>query len=239
MISIAAGTYNGAFQTSRNGTKKLPITLKGASPSKTILTNTGNGDGLRLVRASYWLLKDFSVTNAQRGIVLEYATNNNLVNLNVHHTNYTAIRIRYNSTDNQVLNSTISYTGLADSSNGEGVYNGQSSNQWSPGMPDYSKRNTIAYNFFGPYVLSESMDIKEGSSDIVFKYNVINDTGMGNTSYSRSWVSVKGTNCQIVNNRGANSVYSGFTVSNKEKKIINLVPRWIRTTNLSVNSRTR
>jgi parallel beta-helix repeat protein len=103
----------------------MPITLKGASPSKTIHTNKANGDGLRLISASYWLLKDFSVTNARRGIVLEYATNNNLTNLNVHHTNYIAIRIQYNSTDNQVLNSTISYTGLADSSNGEGVYNGR------------------------------------------------------------------------------------------------------------------
>lgn len=210
IIQMSSGTYDGSFETSRNGTKSMPIKLKGSS--LTILTNTAGGDGFRLLNASYWILQGFTVANTQRGIILEYSRNNILTNLNVHHTMYSAIRIRFNSTDNIVQNSTISFTGLTDSSNGEGVYNGQSSNLWLPGRPDFSNRNTIMFNYFGPNVASESMDIKEGSDGIVFKNNLINGTGMRNASYSRSWVSVKGTNCQIMNNRGVYSVYSGFTV---------------------------
>ena len=211
IITLGSGTYDGTFQTSLNGTKANPITLKGSS--STILTNTAGGDGLHLLSASFWILKGFTVTNAHRGIILEYSTNNILTNLYVHHTANAAIHMRFNSTDNIVQNSTISFTGLADSSNGEGVYNGQSSNLWPIGKPDHSNRNTIVFNYFGPNVASESTDIKEGSVGIVFKNNFINGTGAGNTSFSRSWVSVKGTNCQIVNNRGIFSVYSGFTVS--------------------------
>ena len=56
-----------------------------------------------------------------------------------------------------------SYTGRKDTSNGEGVYIGASKQFWIDNFtgPDRSSRNTIANNIIGPYVVSESVDIKE------------------------------------------------------------------------------
>ena len=63
--------------------------------------------------------------------------------------------------------------------------------------PDRSSRNTISNNHFGPYVRSESIDIKEGVDNILVENNYIDGTGMENENYSKTWVSVKGFNCTI------------------------------------------
>jgi hypothetical protein len=92
---------------------------------------------------------------------------------------------------------------------------GASMNFWIDGKtgPDRSSRNTISNNHFGPYVSSESIDIKEGVDNIVVENNYIDGTGMDDKNYSQTWVSVKGFNCTIQNNYGKTSVLDGFTVS--------------------------
>ena len=94
-----------------------------------------------------------------------------LKNLNIHHIGHAAIRIRRNSTFNTVQYSTISYTGLEQPENGEGIYVGASVSNWDKNkitgllMPDLSNNNKIINNYFGPFVSSESVDIKEGSNE--------------------------------------------------------------------------
>jgi len=67
-----------------------------------------------MYNVSYWILDGFTLTNALQGIVLDYSKNNILTNLYVHHTGIEAVHIRFNSTDNIIQNSTISYTGRTD-----------------------------------------------------------------------------------------------------------------------------
>ena len=79
-------------------------------------------------------------------------------------------------------------------------------------MPDLSNNNNIINNYFGPFVSSESVDIKEGTSGIVVQNNTINGTGMSDKNFSKSWVSVKGSNCLVKSNIGTFSVRDGFSV---------------------------
>ena len=87
-------------------------------------------------------------------------------------------------------------------------------NFWIDGKTgaDRSSRNTISNNHFGPYVSSESVDIKEGVDNIIVENNYIDGSGMYDTNYSQTWVSVKGFNCTIKNNYGKSSVLDGFSV---------------------------
>lgn len=176
-----------------------------------ILTNP-NGDGFTLNGSSWWVLDGFSITNVHRAIILDYSTNIILSNLDVHHTKNAAIKFRNNSTDNLLTNSSISYTGLVAPENGEAVYVGASMSLWLENKPDMSNRNRIVNNSFGPYVSSECVDIKEGNANILVENNFINGHGMDDKNYSQTWISVKGTECTISNNRGVSSVLDGFTV---------------------------
>ena len=79
--------------------------------------------------------------------------------------------------------------------------------------PDRSSRNTISNNHFGPFVRSESVDIKEAVDSVVVDSNYINGTGMVDKNKSKAWISVKGFNCTIMNNYGVFSVLDGIAVS--------------------------
>ena len=151
--------------------------------------------------------------NVTRAVILDYSSNILIKNLDISYTNNAAIKIRYNSTSNIVQNSTISYTGRSDPANGEGIYIGASINFWEERGPDCSSDNQVLSNHFGPYVSSESVDIKEGVERILVQDNVIDGKGMQDDNYSNTWISVKGSKCIIKGNYGKSSVLDGFTVS--------------------------
>ncbi len=149
-----------------------------------------------------------------RAILLDYASNNLLTNLDIHHTEHAAVKFRNNSTDNTIQNSTISYTGLLAPENGEAIYVGASYSHWIDNHtgPDKSSRNKIISNYFGPNVSSESVDVKEGTEYTIIENNYINGTGMADENYALSWISVKGTKALVQNNYGIYSVLDGFSV---------------------------
>jgi hypothetical protein len=87
VITLAAGTYDGAFFGTASGTASAPITLTG--PKTAILSDTKNGCdpnvpsgrsvtycgfGLHLNKASFWKLTGFSVKSVNKGIVLDTVT---------------------------------------------------------------------------------------------------------------------------------------------------------------------
>ena len=82
---------------------------------------------------------------------------------------------------------------------------------------DFTKNLRIRYNYFGPNVRGESIDIKESASNIIVEMNYFNGAGMvplkENGSQSQAWVAVKGYNCTIQNNYGVGSVLDGFIVN--------------------------
>jgi len=214
-IKLADGLYSQkvSFKPKISGTSKNPITLKGTR--KAILTAQNITDAIYLNNVKYWILDGFTVQFSLRGILLDYATNNILQNLNISFIQNSGIRIRSNSTDNLVQNCTISQTGLANPGNGEGIYIANKRYTWNETgvlKIDRSSRNRIRYNYFGPYVRSESVDIKESGDNIIVEMNYFNGTGMAAEAISQAWVAVKGFNCTIQNNLGVGSVLDGFIV---------------------------
>lgn len=215
-IQLADGIYSSSisFKPKNNGTITKRITLKGSK--KAILTAQNLTDALYLNKVNYWVLDGFTVQFSLRGILLDYSTNNILQNLNIGFIQNSAIRIRSNSTDNLVQNCTISQTGLASPGNGEGIYIANKRYTWNETgilKIDRSSRNRIRYNYFGPYVRSESVDIKESADNIIVEMNYFNGFGMAPDAISQAWVAVKGFNCTIQNNYGISSVLDGYVVS--------------------------
>jgi hypothetical protein len=103
---------------------------------------------------------------------LDFSRHIILNSLNISYTDNAAVKFRYNSSCNQIKNSNISYTGRLDPANGEAVYIGASKKFWAVRGPDFSNNNKVRNNHFGPFISSESVDIKEGVEGAIVENNV-------------------------------------------------------------------
>lgn len=209
VIELAAGTYIGNFVAATSGTSDAPITLCGSRDS--ILDGGGWDDGyvLHLDGASYWHLTGFTVTNGQKGVMADGTVGSVIQGLTVFHTGDEAVHLRRASTDNQVLGNTISDTGLRKPKFGEGIYIGTAESNWcdvSACQPDNSDRNLIEGNTISG-TTSESIDVKEGTSDGVIRGNSFDGSSI---SGADSWVDIKGNDWLIEGNSGVNSPGDGF-----------------------------
>jgi hypothetical protein len=87
-----------------------------------------------------------------------------------------AIHVKINSTHNIVQNNLVQNTGLNPGRGGfgEGIYIGTSVNN---GVNDFSDYNTLRYNWLGPNVTAEGMDIKEFTTGTInYKKIYINNS---------------------------------------------------------------
>jgi hypothetical protein len=211
-IVLADGTYVGVFKALKDGTASQPITLEGSS--RAILQGNGVGSGYNLnLQGDYWVLRGFTATTAQKGIVLDGANHNLLDGLTVKNIGMEAIHFRAFSSYNTVQNSTITDTGVSNASYGEGVYIGSANSNWSSisgGLPDRSDYNRVLGNTIGPNVRAEHVDIKEGTTGGEVSGNTFDGTGLSGANAADSWVDVKGNGYRIANNRGTTSLMDGF-----------------------------
>ncbi|MDX6281563.1 MAG: hypothetical protein QOH03_2634, partial [Kribbellaceae bacterium] len=129
-IALEDGTYTGKFVAQASGTSAQPIWLCGGAGA--VL----DGDGIKggyvfhLNKAKYWRLVGFTVTNGQKGVMADTTVGSVVQGLTVHDIGDEAIHLRANSTDNVVLNNTISKTGQRRDKFGEGVYIGSAVSNW-------------------------------------------------------------------------------------------------------------
>lgn len=206
-IQLADGTYSGRFVTTRSGTSSQKITLQGSRNA--ILNGGSNSSGYGFnLKASYWRLIGFTVTNSQKGIVLDGASNNLLDDVYVHHVGQEAVHFRAFSSNNTIQNSLITDTGLQTSDYGEGIYLGTAESNWdtiSGGNPDTSNNNKVLYNHIGPNVTAEHIDIKEGTTGGTITGNYFDGNGISGDHFADSWVDVKGNNYLLNNNIGQNT----------------------------------
>jgi hypothetical protein len=209
VIHLADGVYIGNFTATGDGSADQPITVCGTD--KSILDGADVEDGyvLHLEQASYWVLDGFAVRNGQKGVMVDETTNSILRNLTVSHIGDEAIHLRSFSTDNKVIGNSITDTGLRKPKFGEGIYIGTAESNWcdiSNCEPDRSDRNEIADNTISG-TTSESVDIKEGTSDGVLRNNTFDGSAI---EAADSWVDVKGRGWTIAENSGTNSPEDGF-----------------------------
>ena len=211
-IVLADGTYQGVFKALNNGTASQPIVLEGSANA--ILKGNGVASGYNLnLLGDYWVLRGFTATTAQKGIVLDGANHNLLEGLTVKNIGMEAIHFRAFSSYNTVQNSAITDTGVSNASYGEGVYIGSAHSNWgsiSGGQPDKSDYNRVLNNKIGPNVRAEHVDIKEGTTGGEVSGNTFDGTGLSGENAADSWVDAKGNNYRITHNRGTYSLLDGF-----------------------------
>jgi hypothetical protein len=213
-IQLAAGTYTGQFSPTISGTAAAPITLTG--PSTAILSGYNVDSGYAVhVEASYWILSGFSVTTAQKGVVLDGADHDVLNGLHVSNIGDEGIHLRAFSSDDLVENSTVGNTGLYQAGYGEGIYIGSAQSNWgtySGGQPDTSNDNVIENNTLGPGITAENIDVKEGTTGGTIEGNSFNATGEAGANSAVAWVDVKGNGYTVTGNTGIDAYQQGFLV---------------------------
>lgn len=208
-IELAGGTYLGNFGAGTDGTAEAPIALCGSRGA--VLDGDGwerSGYALWL-QGDSWTVSGITVTNAQKGVMLDGASNVVLDNIEVHTVGREAVHFRTNSSDNVIQRSDIHDTGLDNEKFGEGVYLGSAVSNWpryTEGEPDRSDRNQV----FGNRIwntTAESVDVKEGTEGGLVEGNVFDGSLL---SGADSWVDVKGNGYVVRGNTGTNSPQDGF-----------------------------
>lgn len=227
-ISLAAGTYDGAFYATSSGTATAPITLTG--PGTAVLSNSAGrcdpnvpakpsgvsycGYGLHLNRVSYWRLTGFAVTRSAKGIVLDGSSHNVIDGVQVYGIGDEGVHFRTSSSDNVLQNAAVHDTGRSQPGFGEGLYFGSAQSNWSRygendgSGPDRSDRNQARNNHFGPNVTAEHIDIKEGTTGGSVTGNTFDARGISGVHFADSWIDVKGSGYTLTGNHGS---YSGGT----------------------------
>ncbi|WP_159602247.1 right-handed parallel beta-helix repeat-containing protein [Agromyces humi] len=209
VIGLAPGQYVGEFTASVDGEPETPITLCGTPES--VLDGDGIKKGyvVHLDHVANWVLQGFAVQNGQKGVMADGTTKSVIRGLQVSGIGDEAIHLRAASSDNLVIGNAISDTGLRKPKFGEGIYIGTAESNWcdiSDCDPDPSDRNVIEGNTISR-TTSESVDIKEGTSDGILRGNTFDGAALVEAD---SWVDVKGNDWVIEGNTGANSAADGF-----------------------------
>jgi hypothetical protein len=208
-IQIEDGTYHGNFTAAGSGTAAKPIYLCGSRSA--ILQGEGFKGGyvLHFDQAAHWRVAGFTVTDGQKGVMVDTGQDIALQGLLVQNIGDEAVHLRRNSTGNVVRGLTIRNTGNRRDKFGEGIYIGTAKSNWSSitgGQPDHSDRNFILNNAISQ-TTAESVDIKEGTSDGVLAGNTFDGSSL---SGADSWVDVKGNGWLIAGNHGQHSPKDGF-----------------------------
>lgn len=214
-IVMTPGTYLGKFVAAPSGTSSQPITLTG--PATAVLTRGSITSGYGLhVTGSNWRLTGFSVSVAQKGIVLDRSSNTVIEGVDVGMIGQEAIHVRTNSVDVIIRNSRVHDTGLSTASYGEGIYVGSAMSNWSSIMgssstPDRSDRVLIENNVI-LNTTAEAIDIKEGTTGGTVRGNSFTHAGHSGANYADSWVDIKGNGYLLEANSGSGTLLDAFQV---------------------------
>lgn len=217
-IALDPGTYTGLFVTSVDGTSSAPVWLCGPSTAVLDGGSITGGYGLHLNGASWWHVQGFSVTNGQKGVIVDAADHVTVEGLTVHDVGDEAIHLRTNTVDSLVTGNTIYGTGLRRDTFGEAVYVGSSDANWgvlTGGQPDRSDRNVVSYNTIWD-VSAEAVDVKEGTTGGQVIGNVMDGELLAHSGITDrfkdadSWVDIKGNDYLISGNTGVHSLLTGY-----------------------------
>ena len=171
-----------------------------------------NGYGLHIT-GSYVGVWGLTVSNAQKGIVIDGGDFVQIDFVEVHTIGDEAIHFRGTATDGVVQDSLVHHTGLRRDKFGEGIYVGSAVSNWGKitnGEPDKSDRIAILRNRIWD-TTAESIDLKEGTSDGRVEFNSFDGSRLIGAD---SWVDVKGNNYLVQGNVGVTSPEDGFQTHN-------------------------
>lgn len=216
-IRMADGTYAGMFVSATPGTAQAPVVICGSSAAVIDSGDPDVGYAFYVQNAPYTSIYGVTVTDAQKGIVLDASPHAVIDGVTVHNTGDEAVHFRRATSDSVISNSWIYDTGRLVAKYGEGVYVGSAKSNWctyTDCNPDQSDRVSVLNNRIGPGVTAEEVDVKEGTTGGLVQGNTLDGSGMvAVTGGATSWVDVKGNNWQVTRNTGLFSLRHGFTDS--------------------------
>ncbi len=216
-IQVQPGVYtrSGGFSAPINvdGTSASPITVEGIGE---VVLSTGtltSSYGFWLTGNKYWVLKNFSIRNCKKGLIIDSSFHNVVENVTVKYIGEEGIHIRTYSSYNTVRNCYLDSIGMVIPDIGEGIYIGSAESNWCTYTNcnmDTCNYNQVLNNSFGNYVRAENIDLKEGTKGGIIRGNIMNGTGLANLNGGDSWIDVKGNSYIIEFNTGTNSYLDGI-----------------------------
>jgi hypothetical protein len=211
-IELADGVYEGRFVISEamNGTAEHPVLLRGSR--KAILDGGAITTGYVLhIQASYWIIKGITLRNGLKGIMADGIHYTTIDSVLVTGIGEEGIHLRKFSTYNSIQRAEITHTGLKTPDYGEGIYIGSAKNNWAKhagGLPDRCDSNSVLHCIIGPAVAAECIDVKEGTTGGIIRFNVFDAAGITGANSADSWMDVKGNAWIIADNKGLNTAGS-------------------------------
>ena len=209
-IVLADGTYSGHFTLARSGTATAPIRITGSRAAVLDGGDTSGGYALHLDGADHVQLDGFSITNAQKALVLDASSHCTLSGLDLHLTGEEILLLRNFSRDNVISDNEVHDSGHTNPGYGEGVYIGLSQGNWSStgqsrtgGAADTSDRNQVVGNHIYD-TTAENIDIKEGTTGGLIAQNTLDGRRLSGANYADSWIDVAGNGYTVRSNTGLN-----------------------------------
>ncbi|WP_166871544.1 right-handed parallel beta-helix repeat-containing protein [Salinibacterium sp. ZJ450] len=205
VITLEDGTYTGKFKAAASGTQAAPITLVG-SPNAVLTTgSTSSGYGLH-VTGHNWNITGFSVSGAQKGIVLDDSDNTVIDGVDVGSTGHEGIHLRSSSNGVTVRNSTVHDAGVVTPAIGEGIYVGTAESNWGEVMGSSSTAdqsdNAVIENNRIFNTAAEGIDVKEGTTGGRVIGNSFDNAGHSGANNADSWIDIKGNGYVVADNSG-------------------------------------
>jgi len=214
-IELRDGTYEGKFELTASGTSDAPITLRGSRDA--ILTTGSNSSGYALHgTGDFLVLTGFSVSSAQKGIVLDSSSDSVISGVDVGTIGMEGIHVRTDSKNVTVRDSVVHDTGLVKPGAGEGIYIGTANTNWgeimgSSSTADQSDNATVQNNTLRN-TAAEGIDAKEGTTGGKLLDNVFDNAGYSGANNADSWVDVKGNDYVVSGNTGGGARLDAFQV---------------------------
>lgn len=218
LILLADGRYAGHFNSSVAGLPGQRITLCGTRNAIIDGGSLSTGGYALTIRASYWVLDGFTVTNTQQGVRLEGSSRSTVRRLAIYNIGQEAFNNRKFSVADTVESNEIYDTGRVTAEYGEGIYVGSYNGVWATltgGLPDRTDSTVVRNNVIGPNVTAEAIDVKEGTTGGLVVGNSFDGRGMVmSQTWVDSWVEIKGNGYRVLNNNGKYTLRDGFQAYN-------------------------
>jgi len=227
----ASGNESAHFFSSRSGTAEQPIVIKsqGSAFTPVLLGESYADKAVLMLSGDYWQVENIQLVGARNGLILDAANHNVFDGLRVTGVGERGVHIRNGSSSNVVRRSVISNTGLEPregfESYSEALVVGSIADDWSsaPGgsFDEADLDNRVQNNIFGPNIVAEAIDIREGSLRTNVQYNIFDSKGISNVAENGSVIVVKGNDANIsyntfINESGAD-IQQLITAKNVER----------------------
>ena len=211
VILLTPGTYAGKFAIRASGSEEQPIWLCGEKGAVIDGGGIDKGYGLHLDGSAWVNVVGLTVSNAQKGIMVDGGKRVRIQDCTVRKVGDEGIHLRAGTVDSIVQRNTVSDTGKRRDKFGEGIYIGTAESNWSKvtgGGPDASDRNLVIDNTIRG-TTAEAIDVKEGTSGGVLARNTFDGSAMTEKG-ADSWVDVKGNGWLVADNQGISALRDGY-----------------------------